>query len=617
MKKYLTALLLFAGYIGFVHGQNLVPNPSFENNVACPMLLGMVPLPGNPSATVSNWFIPSCGSSDYFNTCSTIACGIPNNTFGYQHARTGNGYMGGYMLFNFQGGCREYIQALLNSTMIAGHEYYVSFWVCLADWQPNNLSAVNTIGAYLGTGYINNSSAVQIDFVTPQIINPGNYIGDTLNWTRISGTFIANGTENCIVLGNFISFASQTAQIITGSAAANIPYYYFDDICVVDMAPNTHSYDTSFCGLSNGFLEGRSSMQSFLWSTGDTSLSVNITQPGTYWVKSFGECEAWIDTFHVMATGDTIKPDLGNDTSLCFGQTMELDAANSAFLHYNWSTGDTTASIVVTTSGTYSVTAESYCGTFTDSISVTIKPEVPPPPALDTLICTGTGTAIPLPYDQDGLTWHLSPGDTGTLELPVIDASRPGNYHFYVTQTIAGCTGEMAIVTVTVKAAPLPAALPADTALCAGERIILGQPLEDMRYLWSTGDTVCCIAADTSGTYHLKVYNECGAYDTESDITFSDCNRCIWAGNAFSPNADGHNDRFEVKELCPFKKYSLHIYNRYGQVVFHTDNVNDRWEGTFHNQPCDAGVYYYYLEAEPEQAKVPKIKMKGDITLIR
>ncbi len=617
MKKYLTVISFLFFIIKNAQAQNLVPNPSFETYVNCPSSLGSIPQPPTPATTVSNWFRPSCGSSDYFNACSaTAGSSVPNNTFGHQPPRTGNGYVGAYMQFNNPAVCREYLQTLLNSTLIAGHEYYVSFWVSLADWQPGNLSAINQIAAYFNAGYLTSTASI-IDNVTPQIINTANYIGDTLNWTQVSGTFVSNGTENCIVIGNFNPFTSQTAQVISGSTGTNIPYYYFDDICVFDMTPNTHTYDTSLCGLANGALQGRSGMQSFLWNTGDTSQSLTITAQGTYWVKSFGECEAGIDTFHVLATGDTTKPNLGRDTSLCFGQTLLLDATNAAFNHYSWNTGDTTAAVTVSASGVYWVAASNSCGTFTDSISVTVKPPVPPPPSLDTIICTGAGTNIKLPYGQPQLTWHLEPGDAGIPTQPPVNATAPGSYLFYVSQTQDGCTSDLATVKVKVLIRPQPARLPEDTALCSGNIIFLGQPQEGVKYLWNTGDTSCCIQVNSSGSYWLKVSNYCDSFTSESTVTISNCSRCIWAGNAFSPNGDGLNDRFEVKGLCPLKKYQFRVFNRYGQEIFFANDIGKQWDGTFKGMPCDAGTYYYYLEADVVQQEVPRIKMKGDITLIR
>jgi gliding motility-associated-like protein len=615
MKRFLTTLLLYFGCITFSPGQNLVPNPSFEDHIACPTLGGQIQPPTAPAISVSNWSKPSCGSSDYFHSCGAPNFSVPNNFFGHQPARTGSAYAGGYMLFGNANGCREYVQTQLTSTLTAGHQYYVSFWVSLADWQPGELSALNQVAAYLGPAYVDSPATAQLSFINPQIINTANYIGDTANWVKIAGTFVANGTESWIILGNFSSFAGQTSQVITGSVTSNKPYYFIDDVCVTDMTPNTQRHDTTFCGLPTGLLQGRSTMDNFIWNTGDTTLSINITQPGIYWVKSMGECEAWCDTFFVAGTGDTIKPQLGNDTSLCYGQSLVLNASNAAFNSYYWSTGDTASTINVDASGTYWLTVTTNCGNATDTVMVTIKPEVPAPVSLDTIICTGSGTDILLPYAQ--VVWYLEPGGPGSPVQPRIDASEPRNYLFYISQVIEGCESELSTVKVAIINPPPIRMLPADTALCKGTKITLGQNIPGAAYQWSTGDTGCCIETDTSGTYRLKVFNECGVYETESAVVISDCSRCIWAGNAFSPNGDGLNDRFEVKGLCPFKKYRINIYNRYGQKIFTSERVDVQWDGTFQGKPCDVSAYYYYIEAEPVQAGAPKIRIKGDVTLTR
>jgi len=90
--------------------------------------------------------------------------------------------------------------------------------------------------------------------------------------------------------------------------------------------------------------------------------------------------------------------------------------------------------------------------------------------------------------------------------------------------------------------------------------------------------------------------------------------------NAFSPNGDNLNDGFgPVFYNVVFdnmKDYTFAIYNRWGQLVFETDNPQARWNGlTTNNGIMEAGVYYYYCKFTTPHGDV--YDKKVDITLIR
>ncbi|WP_344823957.1 PKD domain-containing protein [Rurimicrobium arvi] len=85
--------------------------------------------------------------------------------------------------------------------------------------------------------------------------------------------------------------------------------------------------------------------------------------------------------------------------------------------------------------------------------------------------------------------------------------------------------------------------------------------------------------------------------------------------NAFTPNGDGKNDRFRpiiigYREILYFR-----IYNRYGQLMFESKSMDGGWDGTFHGQEQEVGVYYWLLSAKDRYGKEELIK--GDVSLLR
>src|SRR5687767_1873782 len=102
---------------------NLVPNPSFEINSGCP---------GWPQISLATgWVNPTPASPDYFNSCDTAnTYGVPNNTQGFQIARTGSAYAG---IISYTSSGREYIQTELFDTLESGRWYCVSYFISLSE----------------------------------------------------------------------------------------------------------------------------------------------------------------------------------------------------------------------------------------------------------------------------------------------------------------------------------------------------------------------------------------------------------------------------------------------------------------------------------------------------
>lgn len=115
---------------------------------------------------------------------------------------------------------------------------------------------------------------------------------------------------------------------------------------------------------------------SYLWSTGDTTQSIEVSEIGEYWVELMTNCGTIKrDTFQVVASIDTLPLTLaiGNDTLICKGDSLNLDAGSGASA-YLWSTGETTQSITVSKEGTYWVQKMTNCQCLRDSISLGFFP---------------------------------------------------------------------------------------------------------------------------------------------------------------------------------------------------------------------------------------------------
>lgn len=228
MIRYVILLLaLFS--ICFLNAQNnLVNNGSFEIYSACPTTLDQV-------TRATGWSSYS-GSPDYFNVCAPPGnLSVPSNGFGYQNAYSGVGYAG-LIAYDIGGFVREIIGSQLSQTLAIGSKYFVSMKVALAEFDAVNKQYVpcNKIGIRFST-----VSCLGSDFPYPGTdaapinnfahVYTNTIISDTLNWTTVSGSFIADSSYKYVMIGNFFDDAN-TDTIYRSNGIRS--YFFVDDICV-------------------------------------------------------------------------------------------------------------------------------------------------------------------------------------------------------------------------------------------------------------------------------------------------------------------------------------------------------------------------------------------------
>jgi OOP family OmpA-OmpF porin len=201
---------------------NLVPNYSFEEQSSC--------------INITEWTNPTSGTPDPFNSCDVSEVnGVPNNFMGSEFAKTGVGYMG-IITFSYDP-CsgelpwKEYLQVDLNETLIAGKVYCVSFFVSLSD---SSEYVCNDIGALLTDQAISSNSSLPLNY-TPQIANnPSlNSLINKNGWVEVAGSFISDGTEKFITIGNFKDDLQSDTYYVGGTFYAHCTYYYIDDVSVI------------------------------------------------------------------------------------------------------------------------------------------------------------------------------------------------------------------------------------------------------------------------------------------------------------------------------------------------------------------------------------------------
>lgn len=274
---------------------------------------------------------------------------------------------------------------------------------------------------------------------------------------------------------------------------------------------------TTLCKGDSVVLSAPIGHSSYLWSTGARTRSITVVDSGFYSVAvvDMNSCPGNSDTVQVVVNPRPAKPLLSTygPTTFCDGDSLTL-GVNGGYNGYLWSTGETTQTIVVRSSGRYAVMGldTNNCGTWSDTIDVLVN--TLPTPRIAALggteFCDGDSVTLQAPAGFVGYLW--STGDT----TESIVARVSGDYTVSVTDT-NGCIGISDPETVTVHALPAPImSVAGPTTFCDGDSVMLGVQEGFSSYVWSNGDTTPVIAARVSGEYFVAVS------DSNGCVTISD-----------------------------------------------------------------------------------------------
>jgi len=224
--KYLFIIAILIASWSQINGQNLVPNPSFEENVYCPVSYNQSSL-----NLIENWRQVSTGTPDYFNSCSNKA-GVPVNVFGDQVAKSGNAYAGLVTFASSKRDYREYMYAPLTRKLEAGEQVCIEIFVSPAD---DARFITDGLGVNLSKKKLDGKLDKVID-AEPAIECPWLYFVDGFDqWVLLSNTYTAKGGEKFITIGNFKpdSELNVLKKTVSGEIAANNWAYIYIDSLVV------------------------------------------------------------------------------------------------------------------------------------------------------------------------------------------------------------------------------------------------------------------------------------------------------------------------------------------------------------------------------------------------
>ncbi|HOY48357.1 MAG TPA: gliding motility-associated C-terminal domain-containing protein [Flavobacteriales bacterium] len=457
-------------------------------------------------------------------------------------------------------------------------------------------SSIFSTDIYSGVNYhwFNNPSTST--FISPNDSTVADSI--TLDWgTTLPGTYTisVSPTDACGLLnGDTISI---TVELIDNPQPLTIigP----DTICQGEIAT-----------FSSNYLTGN------VWSTLDTTQSIQVSQSGTYSVSAIGAC----GSMQSNVTLTVIPPSeatilINGSLALCPGQMVQL--ISSTDQNFSWSDQSLNDTLTVTEAGLYILTVSNACGTTADTVQVVavsgnLQPEIL---SSGSVICSGSSLLL-TSSENNGNSWS-----TGSLNDTIL-VTTPGTYILTVDNgcEIASDTLQVTSSTLsfTTEALPDSGNAPLDVNFLVNSPNVISSYSWDFAGLGSSSSATPNFIFNEAGLYSVivEVTNDagCSGLDTIEVLVLPELPSDLNVPNCFSPNGDSINDYFTV-DATSIKTVDIQILNRWGIKMYQSSELTPGWDGKFNSENAPDGTYFYVLKAEGNDSK--SYEFKGTLTLIR
>jgi gliding motility-associated-like protein len=280
---------------------------------------------------------------------------------------------------------------------------------------------------------------------------------------------------------------------------------------------------------------------------------------------------------------------LGNDTGFCKFNSLQLSApfTNDSII---WSTGERSNTITVSNKGLYWLKVKNNTCSFEDSIFVDQfnLPEF----KINSSSLTYCKTPIILSTNKtfNNATYNWNNGNNSSS----LNIQKSGKFLLTITDSNK-CQYKDSI---TINQGQLPVLLGiSDTTICESTNFFVTAPnIPNQTYLWNNTQSGPSYLVTRGGNYTVKASTQCGDTSVSFKVITEDCNCYVWIPNAFSPNNNQINDKFEFVATCPIIEFDIKIYSSWGELLFQTNDPSFKWDGTYKGELLPLGVYFYVVK---------------------
>lgn len=364
----------------------------------------------------------------------------------------------------------------------------------------------------------------------------------------------------------------------------------------------------------------------------------SITVSGTYYIRGVNSAGC----SDIKPINVTVLPSpnlvISNPEGVCVPKTIDITlplttAGSDAGLSYSyWKNAGATIPLpnpnAITAAGIYYIKGVGNINTCTTTKPVDVKiGPIPNVVITDPASCGQVDlTAFSVTSGSTpGLNYTYWTDGAATLSLPQPNAVTISGNYFIKANSDLGCAIIKPVIA-TVKPNPVftvtdpaPVTYPVTTVNITKSIV----PVNGITFTYwqdkqATKKLGSPAVIDKSGTYYIKAVNQfqCSVINPVNVKIIPSPDPIIFAPNAFSPNKDGVNDVFRIKILGEITVRSLKVYNRWGQVVYNSADIEAGWNGKAQGIEQPTAAYIWMLDGYDEYYK-KRIGAKGIVTLIR
>ena len=520
-------------------------------------------------------------------------------------------------------------------------------------WSGTGVSNTSSNGTFSpalagpGDNYIYYTANTCVDSILVTVF-PDPFLSDTSICIEHSAFDLATAVPGGLWIGDGIvnPLTGTFLPSLAGLGIHNIVYvtpdscFYSMDI-TVDSLPtiNLNGLPDSWCFADTNFIITVSPAGG-VWGGAGLDSMVNPISLGSgvhtvsYTIGS-GECAA--SSSKAIQVLDTLKiTPAFTDTSVCPGEyvRLEVSASGGDFLNYgfSWDLGLGGASEIVLqadSNNTYTATLTDGCSDeVSASVNVIVYPDFNLAFDSSASVCFGLNGWVSVAPNPSGLYNYVWEGDS-SLNADSIPGIAGRFYDVIVENQLTGCTqsGSIKIPSFGQIVADF-LATPNDRCvdLLDPEFYFIDQSIGGDSGTWNYGDGSSSAYEAFENLYHeyedtgtyqvvLQIVNEGGCMDEQVLSVCVAPKTLVIAPTAFSPNNDGVNDVFFVRTIGA-NELSLSVYNRWGELVFETNDIEQAWDGSFQNNLQEIGTYTWRLSYFSVEKKKDEL-VKGSFQLIR
>jgi len=474
------------------------------------------------------------------------------------------------------------------------------------------------------------SSTIQIDATST---------ASSYTWTTSGGTIVGPSNTATLIAGSAgvysltVTGANGCTAVTTASVSGN------SNAPQVTLSANSATLTCANSSVTiNATVPATLTSASYSWSpssgisSGANSSTATFTSSGAYTLTVTDTNNGCSTSTLVNIASDQNPPAVSlsasNPSISCTNGTVDISVTpvNSTDT-YLWNgsgafTGQGTATISTTNSGTYQVVVTNTvngCST-TQTINVGFNNNFTVSIAGNTLICQGDTIKL----NANGSTnynWADASGNTYTTSSIMIPAT--ANTQFTLTASTGACNTTTIIgVNVSPQISISVTAIP-NNSINIGDQVTLNATGASA-YTWTpiTGldnpnSPNPKASPNTTTDYCVFGINSNGVCKDTACLRIYVDTRCpeIFVPNVFSPNGDGNNDELVIYGTKCVKEFKLVIFDRWGEKVFETDDINAKWNGTYNGKDMNGATFVYYIKGLYKDDR--PIDLKGNVTIVK